>query len=69
VNYYVQLDNSAMSDGVRECHKEGYCITLAGATENKGVYYLIETFIRLELPFFGINITIPIRGETRVVLN
>lgn len=51
--------------------ERGYCISSITATSdiNGGTasYYKIVTFVRLELPFFDVGFTIPVRGETRKI--
>lgn len=72
VSYYVPITAlPASSTTERACYDIGYCITPKFTSDDSGnrTYYLVETYIRLEFPFFNLNITIPIRGETRVVTN
>ncbi len=53
------------------CGERGYCI--ANRTEpGKGTYYIVTTFLQIQFPFFKqfgnrLSLTVPIRGETRVV--
>lgn len=47
-------------------NKLGYCIE--ESTEvNNSKYYTVTTYIRIEFPFFGLDFTIPIKGETRKI--
>jgi len=34
-----------------------------------GGYYKVTTYISIEFPFFNLNMTLPISGETKVILN
>lgn len=43
----------------------GVCIVNKGDTDNP--YYKVTTYIYIELPFFQINMTIPISGETKII--
>ena len=43
-----------------------FCINTYTYDKNK-TYYKVTTFVSLELPFFGINIPVPIKGETRMI--
>lgn len=72
VSYYVPITSiQGSTTGDRTCYDIGYCITPKITADEAGnrTYYLVETYIRLEFPFFNLNVTIPIRGETRVVEN
>ncbi len=60
-NVSLNFDNSETN---RIC-ENGYCITKR--CNFKGAYYFVETFVHLELPFFSIDITVPITGETRII--
>jgi len=55
----------------RECSEFGYCITTVKT--GAGAYYIVETYVELEmpfkLPFRHIALTIPVRGETKVIKN
>ena len=31
------------------------------------VYYEVATFVHIELPFFGININVPVHGESKII--
>ena len=48
------------------CTGRGYCVTNMYSDELRGTYYKVTTFIEITFPFFGLNITVPISGETRV---
>lgn len=60
-NVSLTFDNNEQN---RVC-ENGYCITKK--CNFKGTYYLVETFVHLELPFFSIDVTVPISGETRII--
>lgn len=64
-NYYVNLSKSYL-DNYKEytCFDRGYCIS---RVEDIREYYRVVTFVQLSIPFINFNITIPIRGETRVI--
>lgn len=47
--------------------KAAYCIISLSSNEVRGTYYRVTTYMRFQLPFFGIDIKVPISGETRVV--
>ena len=34
---------------------------------NSDVYYEVATFVHIELPFFGININVPVHGESKII--
>ena len=48
------------------CTGRGDCVTNMYSDELRGTYYKVTTFIEITFPFFGLNITVPISGETRV---
>lgn len=69
-NYYVSLSDKEVTKycGDREHHFGlGYCIS--NKTNDIGrEYYQVVTFVQIKFPFWeDFNITIPIRGETRVI--
>jgi len=43
----------------------GACIVPKGNNNNR--YYKVTTYIYIELPFFNLNMTIPISGETKII--
>lgn len=47
----------------------GACIVPEGGStkSNVGRYYKVITYIYIELPFFDINMTVPISGETKII--
>lgn len=73
MNYYVLVDEqyATESNNFKECSGNGYCISTIKT--NAGTYYIVETYVKLEmpfkLPFTNIAVTIPIRGETKVIKN
>lgn len=74
MDYYVQNVNPGSNvSSVREynftntCNKRGYCIYRVSSDTLKGEYYKVVTFIHIEFPFFGINLNVPITGETKLV--
>ena len=69
-SYYVSLSGSEINKycGDREHHFElGYCIN-SKSNDLGRIYYQVVTFVQIRFPFWeDFNITIPIRGETRVI--
>ena len=63
--YYVAHDSNGLNGQV--CGDRGYCLTEISTVN--GTYYLVETYMQVDFPFFNIHLTVPIRGETRVVTN
>ncbi len=56
------------------CYDRGYCIyhyTSDGTSTNdfeyKGGYYKVVTYMQITFPFFGLNVTVPVTGETRLL--
>ena len=45
----------------------GVCITPMITNTDNEQYYKITTYIRIDFPFFGIKLTIPISGETKMI--
>lgn len=64
MGYNVQIQCNGVSQ-TNSCDTRGYRVERIDTS--KGTYYAVETYIRLELPFFNIDITIPINGETKVI--
>lgn len=71
VSYYVKLNKIDPSDNNGTyCSSRGYCITETSKSTIDNIetkYYKVTTYIRIEFPFFGLNFTIPITGETRKI--
>ena len=66
VSYNVNLTSSNAEDrGV--CFDLGYCVREIAAGVD-GKYYKVTTFVRLELPFLNLGFTIPVKGETRKII-
>lgn len=64
-NYYITLSDSYLDKyNDYTCFDRGYCISKVGDIRE---YYRVVTFVQLSIPFIDFNITIPIRGETRVI--
>ena len=42
---------------------EGYCISPVGTDDNK--YYKVTVYVSVSLPFFEVNLKLPISGESR----
>lgn len=47
--------------------RAAYCIVKLFGDDVRGTYYRVTTYMRFQLPFFGIDIRIPVSGETRIV--
>ena len=43
----------------------GYCVQKMYTSQ--GAYYKVTTFVKIELPVIWINITVPIKGETKIL--
>lgn len=43
----------------------GYCVK--GISTREGKYYKVTTFVKIELPVIWVNITVPVKGETKVI--
>ena len=71
VGYYVNLANIKNNNTENiNCYDRGYCIDKKESTNVDGVYntyYKVTTFVKIEFPFFKLNFTIPITGETRKI--
>lgn len=69
VSYNVDLsEKNKENRGV--CFEKGFCINDYQSLSVDGItstYYKVTTFVRIEFPFFNLNFTIPITGETRKV--
>ena len=44
----------------------GACIVSLG-DDTTGPYYKVTTYIKVDFPFFGINLVVPISGETKII--
>ena len=63
VSYYVEgIDCGENSQNVR-----GACITPMMEDSSDEQYYKITTYVKIDFPFFGIKLTIPISGETKII--
>jgi len=69
MNYYVTSvgPNSSSTSYADGCTGRGYCVRRMYSDTLRGKYYKVTTFIEISFPFFGINITVPVTGETRLV--
>ena len=47
--------------------ERGACIIPRTREDTTDRYYEILTFIHIQLPFLGINFTVPIKGETKII--
>ena len=62
---YVNNPNQ-LSPGATYCANRGYCIT-EQSQGNRGTYYIVETYLQIKFPFFNLDFTVPIKGETRII--
>lgn len=71
VSYYVNLtDINYNSTDTLHCYENGYCIEEFTGTSIDGLtnkYYKVTTYIKIDLPFFGLDFPIAITGETRKI--
>lgn len=70
VSYYVRLNDINSTNANIHCYQRGYCIEeipgiIVDDMEEK--YYKITTYIKIDLPFFGLDFPIAITGETRKI--
>ena len=66
-SYNVNLSSDTIDDYSEYiCYDMGYCISRKNNDLGKE-YYGVITFVQLSIPFINFNITIPIRGETKVI--
>ena len=70
VSYNINL-TSSNKEGRGICFDLGYCVDEIDSTLNNdemnSKYYKVTTFIKLEIPFMNLGVTIPVKGETRKV--
>lgn len=58
-----------------QCEKRGYCIyhyspaksPNTNVYEYRGDYYKVVTYIQVEFPFFNLDVTVPVTGETKLL--
>lgn len=69
IGYNPSLDLQDLSDKgcINAAYNTAYCITLGASDYNRGTYYMVTTYMRFQLPFFRLDIKVPISGETRVI--
>ena len=74
VPYYVKVaECKNKTDGVGTRLEHGVCIYEKGVCSNNSVaggrcYYVVETYIAINFPFFADNMKLPIRGETKTIV-
>lgn len=69
ISYNVELTEKN-KENKGTCFEKGFCIDIKEDTNIDGIvstYYRVTTFVRIEFPFFNLNFTIPITGETRKI--
>ena len=71
VSYNVNL-TSSNQEGRGTCFDLGFCVDEFDYVSNiDGItykYYKVTTFVKLELPFMNLGFTIPVKGETRKIM-
>ena len=71
ISYNVNLTSSDEEDR-GTCFDLGYCVDEFDYVSNvDGItykYYKVTTFVKLELPFMNLGFTIPVKGETRKIM-
>lgn len=67
MQYYVTGVGPGSSAGPTDCYSRGYCISEMASDEYRGTYYIVTTYMQFKFPFFGLDVKVPITGETRVV--
>lgn len=71
ISYYVKGidDKKCPITEYNYIGNRGYCLNVtSNIIDNvETSYYKVTTFVKIELPFFNINMTIPITGETRKI--
>lgn len=79
MKYYVKNANPGSSvEGYTDggCNARGYCIYRyshnsvldSNLAEYRGEYYKVITFIQIEFPFFDLDISVPVTGETSLLV-
>ena len=63
-NYCRNLQDSE-EENDKYIFVNGACIV--PHSSNGDVYYEVATFVHIELPFFGININVPVHGESKII--
>ena len=58
---YQQVSKQSSCNG--KWYNRGYCIT------SEGDYYKVTVYVSVSLPFFGVNLTLPVSGESRAPVN
>ena len=59
-----QLNNVTVN-GINVKNK-GICI-LPMSDDSNNQYYKVTAYIKIDFPFFGINLTVPVSGETKII--
>lgn len=65
VNYCTNMQDSKNDADDRYIFVNGACIV--PHSSNGDIYYEVATFVHIELPFFGININVPVHGESKII--
>lgn len=68
ISYYVSLDNKTNNN--EHCYQRGYCIKESDTITVDNIsskYYTVTTYMRVDFPFFKLNFSVPIQGETRKI--
>ena len=69
-----KTDGSTLYPDYGGCSAYGYCIYryndydgVGNDYEYKGDYYKVITYMQISFPFFDLNVTVPVTGETKLV--
>ena len=69
VHYLITPDTDVTckgNDGELPLYHNGVCIV--GIGDDGSRYYKVTTYIVLDFPFFGLKMTLPVRGETKTIV-
>ena len=74
-NYFKKVPYTEGTDFSKKCNDtaagkdheyyKGACIVSLGTDD--APYYKVSVYFYVDLPFFGVNITIPVSGETKTI--
>ncbi len=63
----VAYNVAGIECGQNSQNVRGACITPMMTNTDNEQYYKVTTYIQIDFPFFGIELTIPISGETKMI--
>ena len=61
----IDCGNDVNNESIKNV--KGVCIEPMISTSSTEQYYKITTYIKIDFPFFGIELVIPISGETKMI--